>query len=260
MLAFDAFGRGPRTVVLLHGWPLDRTIWSDVARRVVRAGVRVLAPDLPGFGGSLAVPETSAIVEVFADAVTELLESEASGGAAVAGHSFGGYVALALAERRPDLVAGLGLVASRTLADSDAARKGRLDAIEKVRVQGTAALLPGLAEKLFAPSASLALRDRAIAAIARAPPDGVIAGLAAMARRPDRTRLFDAFARPVLVVHGTEDALIPITEAAATAHAGRTARVLPGVGHMPMWEAPGPTADAIVAWASAALGPADPVR
>jgi len=251
MLAFDTVGRGEGPfVVLLHGWPLDRSIWREVAPRVAEAGFRVLVPDLPGFGSRPPLPPASSTVEAFADEVAAFLEAHARGPTAVAGHSFGGYVALALAERDPDRVAGLGLIASRTFADSEAARRGRHEAIEKVRAQGTAALLPGLAEKLLAPTAPSGLRERAAATVARAHPGAVVAGLAAMARRPDRTRVLEGFEGPVLVVHGAQDALIPISEAPAPSGPHRTVRVLPGAGHMPMWESIGPTADAIVAWAS----------
>lgn len=253
MLARDAFGRGPRTVVLLHGWPLDRTIWRDVAQRVARAGFRVLVPDLPGFGSSPGIPEPEATVEAFAESVAEFIRTSSRGPVALVGHSFAGYVGLALMDLRPDLLAGIGLVSSRTIADSEAARRGRSEAIAKVRVQGTAALLPGLVEKLLGPRADARLRKRASKLVARASVDGVLAGLEAMARRPDRTMAFEGFPRPALVVHGTEDALIPLPEAATAPGPRRTIRVLPNVGHMPMWEAPRETADAVVAWAKAAL-------
>lgn len=254
MLAMDAIGPRPAPrVVLLHGWPLDRTIWSAVVPGLASARFRVLAADLPGFGGSPLL-EGDATVEAYADAVADGLRREALARAAVAGHSFGGYVALALADRHPDLVAGLGLIASRAIPDSDAARRGRQEAIEKVRAQGTAALLPGLAEKLLGPHADATWRERAASLIARARPEGVVAGLAAMARRPDRTRVLDAFPGPVLVVHGTADVLVPVTEAAEGPGSGRRfAAILPDIGHMPMWEAPKATARALRGWADAAL-------
>ncbi len=60
---------------------------------------------------------------------------------------------------------------------------------------------------------------------------------------------FDSFAGPRIVVHGTEDALIPVSEAARVAQSPPDVRViLEGVGHMPMWEAPEATAEAVIAW------------
>src|SRR3990170_8024048 len=109
---------------------------------LTRAGARILTPDLPGFGGSPPIDPERSNVEAYADDVAAFLRAFGEDRVSVAGHSYGGYVALALAERHPGLLSGLGLIASRTIADSEAARKGRQDTIDKVRAQGTAALLP----------------------------------------------------------------------------------------------------------------------
>jgi len=251
VLAFDSGGDGPDPfVVLVHGWPLDRSTWRGVAGGVVRAGYRVLAPDLPDFGESPPPGVPVASVDVFADAIAAFLEAFGSHRFAIAGHSFGGYVALALAERRPDLVAGLGLISSRTTADSDAARQGRRDTIEKVRAAGSKALLPGLAEKLVGSRSASTWGPQATRLIERTRPSAVIAGLAAMASRPDRTAILESFPGPRLVVHGTADAIIPIAEAANPAKGTSVIRaILPNVGHMPMWEAPEATSDGIITWA-----------
>lgn len=242
MLVFDAYGpRKSPWVARLHGWPLDRTIWSVAALIVAGAGFRVVALDLPGFGESPSLEAGRETVEALTEEVARFLTSFAQG-----------RVALAFAERHPDLLAGLGLVASRTLADSEATRKGRHETIAKVRAQGSRALLPDLARKLLSPSAPQPLLDRATEMIEQARPDGVIAGLAAMAARPDRTDVLDSCAGPVLVLHGNEDQLIPEREAAQPKASNAVVReVLPGVGHMPMWEAPQATAQALLRWARA---------
>src|SRR6266699_1503809 len=228
MLAYDAAGRGDGPViVLVHGWPLIRTIWSEVTPRLVASGFRVLAPDLSGFGESPPLPGPSHRVEGYAAELATFLEAVGPRQSAVAGHSFGGYVALALAEMRPDMVGGLGLIASRTGADNDTVRRGRLETIEKVRAGGTKVLLPGLAEKLLGTGG-------------------------AVAARPDRAAVFDKFSGPRLVVHGSADGLIPVAEAAQPLSGRPPIRaILPDVGHMPMWESPEATADAIVTWSKA---------
>ncbi len=255
MLAHDAQGsESDPVVLLLHGWPLDHTIWSEVAPRLAAAGFRVLCPDLPGFGGSGALDPGRWTVEGFADEVADFLDERTSGRVAAAGHSFGGYVALALAEHHPERLAGLGLVSSRTLADSDAAKAGRRATIEKVHAGGAAALLPDLAEKLLAPGAAADLRTRAEGVIGRARPDAIIAGLTAMAARPDRTGVFESFPRSLLVLHGTADQLIPVAEAARPARqAGPLDRhILDGIGHMAMWEDAATTTDLLAGWARGA--------
>ncbi|MCU1591762.1 MAG: alpha/beta hydrolase fold [Frankiales bacterium] len=95
-------GSGPGTpVLLLHGVPETSSVWRDVAPHLA-VGRRVLAPDLPGLGGSsYAGPfDVPSLVAQFA----ALIEAEASGAVDVVGHDWGGSLALGLAGERPDLV------------------------------------------------------------------------------------------------------------------------------------------------------------
>ncbi|MEA2518222.1 MAG: hypothetical protein QOF49_302 [Chloroflexota bacterium] len=94
------------TIVFLHGTRLTGASW---ATQVAVLGDRFhcLAPDLPGHGDAQAVAFS---VDGAADRIAALIEREAHGGRAiVVGLSLGGYVAMALAARRPDLVAGLAI-------------------------------------------------------------------------------------------------------------------------------------------------------
>ena len=64
MLAYEAQGPSAAPpVVLLHGWPLDRSIWSKVLAPIGSAGFQVVAVDLPGFGESPPINEATATVE-----------------------------------------------------------------------------------------------------------------------------------------------------------------------------------------------------
>jgi pimeloyl-ACP methyl ester carboxylesterase len=95
-------GSGTGTpVLLLHGVPETSSVWRDVAPQLA-VGRRVLAPDLPGLGGSsYAGPfDVPSLVAQLA----ALIESEASGAVDVVGHDWGGSLALGLAGERPDLV------------------------------------------------------------------------------------------------------------------------------------------------------------
>jgi pimeloyl-ACP methyl ester carboxylesterase len=77
-----------------------------------------------------------------------------------------------------------------------------------------------------------------------------------MAARPDRTAVFESFPGSRLVLHGEADQLIPVAEAAvAGSRSAAIHRVLlPGIGHMPMWEAAPKTVDALGAWARSGQG------
>lgn len=94
------------TIVFLHGTRLNGAAWAS---QVAGLGdeFHCLAPDLPGHGDADHVPFT---VDGAATSIIELIEGEAQDGRAIlVGLSLGGYVAMAVAARRPDLIAGLAI-------------------------------------------------------------------------------------------------------------------------------------------------------
>ncbi len=105
-------GSGP-PVLFLHGWGLDHQAYKAALSRLVAAGVRVLAPALPGFGGTSALPRKATSLSDYGDWAAEFLRAMGIGEAAlIMGHSFGGGVAITLAHDHPDQARGLVLVNS----------------------------------------------------------------------------------------------------------------------------------------------------
>jgi pimeloyl-ACP methyl ester carboxylesterase len=100
-------------LVFLHGWGLTPRSYARGLSRLTSAGLRVIAPCLPGFGGSDALPLLHSGMREQAARVAAALECAGlESPAFVVGHSFGGGVALQLATDRPDLVRSLTLVNS----------------------------------------------------------------------------------------------------------------------------------------------------
>ena len=110
---YFAGGEGP-AVVLVHGLSGSAANWVEVAPELA-GRYRVLAVDLPGHGRSQAPPR-GARVSDFVAAVAAVIEAEEAGPVLLAGHSFGGLVALRLVQTRPELVRGLLLVAPAGIA------------------------------------------------------------------------------------------------------------------------------------------------
>lgn len=107
-LAYDRYGSG-RPVVLLHGWPGDRTDY-DVLGSALADSVEVIAPDLRGFGESdkhPADPEQVYSGAGQARAVGALMDELGVTGAVVAGYDVGSFVAQTVASTRPDLIKAL---------------------------------------------------------------------------------------------------------------------------------------------------------
>lgn len=98
VLSYDDYGSGP-ALVLIHGSPGNAKAWQRVGERLSDR-YRVIAPDLPGYGAttpqsSSALPDTN-----FAAELIEALVASIGPPAVLAGHSYGGVVALAVALRQ----------------------------------------------------------------------------------------------------------------------------------------------------------------
>ncbi|MBO1750843.1 alpha/beta hydrolase [Actinotalea sp. BY-33] len=245
-------------LVLLHGFPLDHRMWHDVTDLL--AGDRtVLAPDLPGFGASPTGPDIARTlsadvatpsVDVMADGVAAVLRAEGVERAVVAGLSMGGYVAMALLERHPDLVAGIGLVDTKSTADDDGARAKRFEVARTVRAEMRVDAVFGMRTSVLGATNRIArpdLVERIERWIRDQGPEAVAWAQEAMADRPDRTRVLEGYTGPAVVVVGDEDELSPVPAAEHMVGALREAElvVVRGAGHMTPNESPEPVASAL---------------
>ncbi|MDO8391347.1 MAG: alpha/beta hydrolase [Actinomycetota bacterium] len=110
--SYGAAGEG-LPVVLLHGWALGQHSYRNVIETIAAQGCRVIAPALPGFGGSADLPSESFSLRGYAQWVADLLDTlELEEPAVVVGHSFGGGVAVRYAHDHRSRVRSLVLVNS----------------------------------------------------------------------------------------------------------------------------------------------------
>lgn len=240
-LSYERRGRGT-PFVLLHGYPLDRSIWAPVAR-LLEERVDLILPDLRGFGES-ELPAGEATLADMAEDLAALLDHLKIRQAVLAGHSLGGYIAQVFARAHPERVLGLGLVASQSAADTPERRQGRFETAELVRQKGVAVVADSMPARL---TPNLELQKQLRELILRQRPEGIVSALHALAGRPDCTPYLADYRFHVSVVHGLDDAMIPIERARELQAAVRQGYLveLKGVGHMPMMEAPRTTAEAL---------------
>jgi 3-oxoadipate enol-lactonase len=240
-LAYDRLGKGT-PLVLLHGYPLDHHLWDEVVP-LLKDTFDLILPDLRGFGGSSMVDSFSAM-EDYASDVAELLDQLGIQQTAIAGHSMGGYVALAFARLFPKRVRGLGLIASQVLADPTERKEARYQSAAEVADKGIGSVVETMAPKL---TADKKLQAFARQAMERQLPAAYIGALKAMAERVDSTPLLSAFSFPVVLIHGDADQLIPIERAREVKAALPQAHLVEirGAGHMPMMENKEKTAEAL---------------
>lgn len=126
-IALDDKGEGV-PVLLLHGFPATRHLWSRVTPLLTEAGFRVLVPDLVGYGGSDAPAGVRVDMASQAQWMLELLDALELPRAAVVAHDVGSAAAQLMAVSAPQRISGL-VVLDGVYADAWA-----MDAI--VSIQG----------------------------------------------------------------------------------------------------------------------------
>lgn len=245
------------TLLFLHGFAESREIWTEFTRGFPES-YRLLALDLPGHGAN-AHDVSDYSMEAQARYVAEQLREEAIDRVLVVGHSMGGYVALAFAERYPHLVAGLALFHSTALPDTDEKKANRDKNQDFVRRHGVGKFMDSFIRPLFAPANRDTMREQRelLEAIGRATPETtVLGGLEAMKNRPDRTEVLRAATFPVLFIAGKDDvavsteSLLPQLALPTQSHA----LLLSNVGHLGYLEAPEPTRRALLNFAGVVFG------
>lgn len=242
-LAYERLGRGA-PLVLIHGFPLDHSIWNEVTP-LLSSDFDLILPDLRGFGESDAV-DTAYTMADLADDIAALLDHLGLESAFLAGHSMGGYVALAFADAYPQRVRGLALIASQAAADPPERKTGRYAQAQQIAENGIGEIVAGMPVKL---SADERVQKFVHDLMRKQKPAGYIGSLKAMAERANTLSVLEKGSFPVLVVHGGADGLIPLqTEIQVKVPRARTVE-LPGVGHMPMMESPQEVANALKSWA-----------
>src|SRR5690348_5826347 len=131
---YRSIGEGP-LVVLLHGVPFDGNLWIN--QFSLSENYKLVIPDLPGSGKSEMIDDMS--MEGMAECVKELIVHETASlffksgephSVVVIGHSMGGYITLALAEKYPELLNGFGLFHSTAYADTEERKQTRKKTID----------------------------------------------------------------------------------------------------------------------------------
>jgi pimeloyl-ACP methyl ester carboxylesterase len=229
-------------VVLLHAFPLNAGQWSQQID-ALSDRFRFIAPDLKGFGGSDAPDDEGAYtMDSYADEVKGVLDAAGVDKAVVVGLSMGGYIALALWRRHPDVFAGLVLADSRAEADPPEGIEKRTNQQGQVREQGTAGLIEGLAGALLGETTRTNKPDvvENTKNLMDNPPAGFVGALEAMKGRPDSTENLASINVPTQVIVGENDGVTP-PDASRKLHehiGGSTLVVLPDAGHLSNLEAP----------------------
>ncbi|SIO66054.1 3-oxoadipate enol-lactonase [Singulisphaera sp. GP187] len=250
LLAFEDDGPGP-VVVLLHGFPLNHSMWKAQLAKIGSL-YRVIAPDLRGHGRT-AAPTGIYTMDEMADDVLDLLNAlQLKEPVVLGGLSMGGYIALSLIARHPERVRALMLMDTRAGADSTATANARLELANTVESsRSNVPVIDAMLHKLFSEMTRSHHADRIepIRQMMEKTPVRAVAGaLRGMAARPDRTSDLARINVPTLVLVGEDDPITPPAEARTMAEAipGAQFEIIPNAGHLAPLENPSASNTAIL--------------
>ena len=249
---FTTTGTGP-AVMLVHGFGEDGAIWYNLAN-VLKENFTVIIPDLPGSGKSKIIGKGDAndhlSIDDYADVLNEIRNQEKISEFILIGHSMGGYITLAFAEKFPEKLKAFGLFHSSAFADNEDKKNTRLKAIDFINKNGAAAFLKTSTPNLFAPEFQEQhpkVVEETISRFSYFSNEALISYYYAMIERPERIHVLQDYVKPVLFIIAEKDQAIPFEASLKQCHLPQQSEViiLP-TGHMGMIEKEVETTEAVV--------------
>ncbi|UOB19451.1 alpha/beta fold hydrolase [Abyssalbus ytuae] len=204
---FTDEGKG-NAVVLLHGFLENSAMWDDI-KESLKINNRIITIDLPGHGqtGCLGYVHT---MEMMAETVEAVLQHLKIRKSTIIGHSMGGYVALAYAEKNPDGLKGLVLMNSTSRADTEEKKKNRDRAIKAVRENHRSFIRLSISN-LFRPKNRKVFSEevnKTKKEALKTPVQGIIAALEGMKNRNDREVLLHFSPYKKMMIIGKKDPVL----------------------------------------------------
>jgi pimeloyl-ACP methyl ester carboxylesterase len=253
MLYYEDEGNGS-PVILLHGFGESGNIWNQQVD-FLKTFFRIIIPDLPGSGASMMpeIGEQFLTMDDYAEAIKIMLEQENIKTCTLIGHSMGGYITMAFAEKYPERLKGFGLFHSTAMADNEEKKAARQKGIAFIESNGPAAFLKEVIPNLYGAE----FKEKNPAGLAKHVEESaafdattLISYYRAMMQRPDRKAVLQNFPKPVLFIMGEEDKTVNLQEALSQSHLPRESHVhiWKAVAHMGMREVPDKTNNTLLAY------------
>ena len=226
-------------VLLIHGFGEDGRVWNSLLESLSRDFL-LIVPDLPGSGHS-KMKGGDWSMEALAETVRAITLREDLKAFTVIGHSMGGYVALALAEKYPTILKGLGLFHSTAFADSEEKKITRKRGIQFIEDHGQLKFLEQATPNLFSET-SKATKPHVISDLIEIftnfQEGALVHYYEAMMDRPDRTHILKNHPGPVMFILGESDTAVPLADGLKQSHLPRLSyiHILRNSGHMGMIE------------------------
>jgi len=238
------------SVLLLHGFCLDHTIWKGVQESLNVTDINFIVPDIPGFGECPPPDEFS--ISQFSDHIYSLITHQKIDKFYFLGHSLGGYIALDFASKYPEKLLGVGLIHSHPFADSAERKQIRKNAISLIQSKGTYLYLKQMIFSLFTEKfmeRNPLIPEKLLSSALNIDPSVIIGTLQAMIDRRDYSKILTSLQIPFLFFNGKNDPMIPIhmaEEYIKLSNPDLTIHVMDeNSAHMSMFESPEHLANSI---------------
>ncbi len=194
-------------VVLIHAFPLSKSMWKPNIDSILNSNYRVICLDLPGFGNN-KIASDELTMEGIANYISDLLNKLKIKKAIFCGLSMGGYVTFNLYRLFPELVSGL-ILCDTNCEDEDSSKQQlRYDLIKEIEAKGSQALIDNILPNLISGFTKLNNKDlvkKLEKDFLEASSVSAIAALKAMAIRKDHTYLLQEINIPTLLIFGEQD-------------------------------------------------------
>ena len=244
-LFYRTEGKG-KPVMLLHGFGENGNVWNEQID-TLKENNFLIVPDLPGSGnsemldGEVLIKDYAEVIKALADDIILRNEENGTRQFSLIGHSMGGYITVAFAEKYPDLLSSFGFFHSSAFADSSEKKETRKKGIEFISKHGTEAFIKTLALNLFcnkSKNEKPELLSKLIELGKSISSEALIQYYQAMMARPDRTLVLKTFEKPILLIAGKSDSVISIEDSLEQFKMPSisSVHILKNSGHMGMWE------------------------
>ena len=219
-------------LVFIHGHGVDASIWDGIYADLV-SGAPAIKPDYSRL-------TTHTTVDAYAEELYAQLQAIQADKVVLVGHSMGGYMALAFADQHPEMVQGLVLYHSTATADDNDRREARIHLIEELKTTGAAPFIRKQLPKAVSPNYPAEKAQALVDRYQNLPADGLIAGMTAIANRPDRTHVLRDARFPILLLLGRDDQVLPYDKTVQLADLSSQISVatIEQAGHLSMVEQP----------------------
>lgn len=227
-------------VVLIHGFCETHLIWQPIVNSL-SDNYCIIAPNMPGFGGSELLQNWT--METAAQIIFEILQTHSINKAIIVGHSMGGYIALAFAEKYSNVAKALFLFHSTAFADTDEKKQHRLKVIEHVKKYGTKVFIDEFFNQFCHQNFNKQYPEKINELKTNAHTLGaetIIAALNAMLQRANKVELLKKVIFPIGWLIGKQDPLIPFEKTWQECYVSKQnyVYIIDELGHAAMVEKP----------------------